>query len=411
MSISSVRLRRGLRAALLGAGFVLLAWACSTPGSDIGDGTGGTGGSSGSSGSSGSGGTSAGSAGANGSAGSSGSSGSNTGGSIQTDGGSDVETEGCATIDAAATRFPLTLLILLDQSSSMGEGGGTKWTGAKAGLKAFLESAASKDINVGLNLFPRVPQSTPICSVTPFMTPTIDFAKLQGTSSDTQAAAILGAIPDNPAGVGTPIYTALGGSLQLLQSKSQTASANGKVENFAVLLITDGNPAGPPGASDCSVNVLDQDVITNKVDFFLQNGNVRTFVVGLQGISASFGNAVAASGGTGTMIQIDSADVAGSFAKALADIRGDSLGCEFTLPSQVGTEYSTDKVNVRYTPSNGDPVTIGKEVGCATGKGWQYDNDSNPTKIILCPNICDTVKQDPLAEISVVLGCPSEIIQ
>jgi hypothetical protein len=134
-------------------------------------------------------------------------------------------------------------------------------------------------------------------------------------------------------------------------------------------------------------------------------------VVGLQGISADFGNAVAASGGTGAMIQVNSADVAGSFASALADIRGDSLGCEFQLPSQVGNEYSTDKVNVRYTPSSGNAETIGKEVGCGTGQGWQYDNDANPTKIVLCPAICDTVKHDPLAEVSIVLGCPSEIIQ
>ena len=42
---------------------------------------------------------------------------------------------------------------------------------------------------------------------------------------------------------------------------------------------------------------------------------------------------------------------------------------------------------------------------CGAGDGWHYDNNANPTTIILCPATCTKVTNDAKAKIDIVLGC------
>lgn len=383
-------------------------WACGTEGSDIpaSNQFAGSGGTSGSSAQSGSGGSSG--SNQSGSSGNSGTGASIAGAAGTPDGGGDAIEEGCAAVDASATRFPLSLILLLDQSSSMD---GAKWTGATQAVLDFAKSPASADINVALNLFPREPPPVPICSTEGYRTPSVDFAKLTGQASDPQVAAFQAAMPASPPGVGTPIYTALGGSLERLKAIADLVPA-GKKETFAVLLITDGAPASPPGSADCSAfNPLSTDDIAARAKVFYDMVGIRTYVIGMQGVPGSFGNAVAAAGGTDAMIPIQNGDVAASLTAALAAIRGDSLGCEYQLPPQINTEYDPNVVNVYYSPGGENPGVIGKKAGCSSGVGWRYDDEISPTKIILCPDSCTTVKNDPLAVVNIRMGCPTEIIE
>ena len=50
-------------------------------------------------------------------------------------------------------------------------------------------------------------------------------------------------------------------------------------------------------------------------------------------------------------------------------------------------------------------VMAGSVTACGAFGGWYYDDEANPSTIILCPATCETVRGDESGKISVVLGC------
>ncbi len=85
------------------------------------------------------------------------------------------------------------------------------------------------------------------------------------------------------------------------------------------------------------------------------------------------------------------------------------LGCEFALPKSDGGTIDPTKVVVQFTPSGGPAktltqVTDASKCGAITD-GWYYDDNTSPTKILLCPTTCSTVGADQSGTISVLLGC------
>lgn len=308
-------------------------------------------------------------------------------------GGSDVIEEGCAGIEAKATRVPLTLFIAIDRSQSLS---GTKWDSAKKGLKAFLEDPASADINVGLVTFPRA-QISEQCSFKNYQDPEAPFGKLPGN-----AQAVLDLLDKTtPNGFGSPIYPALGGVLQ----RGAITLMQTPTENFAVLLITDGTPASPPDSCN-GVDALDVNSVYGLAESTLAKYKVKTFVLGLPGMPPEFANTLATKGGGSAVVIKTDLDLQKQFQDALADLRGEGLGCEYPLPPD-STKYDKDLVNVKYTKGDTTSEDLDRSLGCASGKGWDYDNAATPTKILLCGATCDAVKKDGLAKVDVVLGCPT----
>jgi hypothetical protein len=185
----------------------------------------------------------------------------------------------------------------------------------------------------------------------------------------------------------------------------------------ALLFITDGKPDGP---ATCTGVVppkkpSDADVIADLVrNGTTQSPPILTFVVGLPGADFVTLDAIAAGGGTGQSIRlVDPATVQADFQKALAQVRGNTIPCEFALPSQVsGGTVDPGLVNVSYTPGGATmATTIPKATDCANG-GWQYDVDppGKPTKIVLCPSTCSTLRADYLGpSVSVELGCSTVV--
>ena len=49
-------------------------------------------------------------------------------------------------------------------------------------------------------------------------------------------------------------------------------------------------------------------------------------------------------------------------------------------------------------------------VGDCTSGGWYYDDNTNPTKISLCPATCSAVQQDANANLKIELGCATVIL-
>lgn len=91
---------------------------------------------------------------------------------------------------------------------------------------------------------------------------------------------------------------------------------------------------------------------------------------------------------------------------------GLELPCVFDIPAPPdGEALDPTHVNFVYTPTGGNPITlpnVGSMAGC-TGDGWYYDNPSNPTQIIVCPQTCTTLQGDATGTVSVAFGCATII--
>ena len=305
----------------------------------------------------------------------------------------------CAKVTKQASSVPVDLYLLVDRSSSMS---GDKWDGAKAGLGAFVSDPKSSGIEAALKLFPRTPDATPACDQPAYAKPDVAYGPLPAN-----AAAIVAAMGSaSPNGFDTPVYPALGGAIlagiaQIKQHPDHRA---------AVLLVTDGAPQGP-GSSCAGKDPNDPQVIAALAAVgAAQKPPVLTYVIGLPGVSQSFANLVAASGGTDSAIVIGAGDVEQQFEDALAKVRGEALPCEYELPSEVGGAYDVNQVNVLYTP--GDPnqaaALLAQDPDCK-GPGWRYDDPAKPTKILLCAASCTTVKADATGKVDVLLGCATEV--
>lgn len=304
----------------------------------------------------------------------------------------------CAAVSEQANETPLSLYVMFDRSNSMAAG---KWESATAGLKAFLKDPKSDGITIGLKFFPRA-GSTELCSSAYYMTPDVDFGLLP---------AHMGPLVDRidnetPSGFGTPIYPALGGALRRAMALAKEAKDEKRAASFAVLLVTDGAPEPEPRT--CSnVDVLQPEA---SAELARQGADhdppVRTFVVGLPGVNQDFANLVAHAGGTEKALFVNPNDVERQFQKALADVRGKALPCEFAIPEKVlRGDVAISQVNVVWTHGgSNDPETIPQTKDCAEG-GWQYDDPTKPSKILLCPSTCAAIKDDLQAKIDIELGC------
>ena len=85
----------------------------------------------------------------------------------------------------------------------------------------------------------------------------------------------------------------------------------------------------------------------------------------------------------------------------------EKLGCELTYPKAEAADPT--KLVVQFTPS-GKPAQALTQVTdvskCAQVQdGWYYDDNANPTKIILCPTMCTTANATPGSKLEALVGC------
>jgi hypothetical protein len=133
-----------------------------------------------------------------------------------------------------------------------------------------------------------------------------------------------------------------------------------------------------------------------------------TFVIGV-GTSIANMNAIASAGGSGQAYFVDTGgNVTQQFVAALNDIREKTLGCEFLMPTTDAGLIDPSKVKMTFTPGGGgiarDIPRVNDATQCA-GEGWYYDDNANPTKLLLCPDLCTTVQADQTGTIEISLGC------
>jgi hypothetical protein len=139
--------------------------------------------------------------------------------------------------------------------------------------------------------------------------------------------------------------------------------------------------------------------------------------IGFNGTGAAYGTVyealVAQTGGAQGVICVD--DWIPVFtAISSAVVQGSKISCNYPVPDPGGGQtLDPNKVNVDYLPGGSPPeqpiYRVDTVTDCATGNsgGWYFDDNANPTAIILCPQTCSAVQADPNAKINVKFGCES----
>jgi Mg-chelatase subunit ChlD len=324
----------------------------------------------------------------------------------------------CAQSSSTASLGSLTMLVMMDDSGSMGDN--NKWNQVAAAMKAFFADPAAAGLQVGLRLFP---SNTPtmgcwdtVCNmdqnaaIQACSTPLVDIGQLTAAAApaDMQEAKLLAAIPANPQSKqknsgGTPTYAALQGAENIAVAYSAAHPA----EKVVVVFVTDGEPNG------CDQKIPDIAKIASDT---LAASKVETYAIGILGSNKATMDEIAKAGGTTAGIMIGGTNGATTEADLLAafgNIKSSNVSCNFAVPAApANLMLSFDYVNVNYTPGTGARSTLTRvqdAAHCGTTGGWYYDNNDTPTQIELCANTCTTVQADMGAALQVLYSCmPSD---
>jgi hypothetical protein len=95
-----------------------------------------------------------------------------------------------------------------------------------------------------------------------------------------------------------------------------------------------------------------------------------------------------------------------------AVVAGTQVACELAMPAAPeGQTLDPNQVNVKYQ-SGANATTLPQvpsSADCSAG-GWYYDDNTNPTKISLCPSTCSDIQSDGNASLNIELGCATVIL-
>ena len=329
---------------------------------------------------------------------------------------------GCATATAEAKRAAVTMVFILDGSSSMQQDG--KWPAATQALEAIfadMQQQADPGVGVGLIVFSDTYDLT--FASGPYPEPGIDVPV--DFASAAQVSALDARLSGQPEG-DTPTGTALQGGYGELEGYVATPPLSPGGQKVLVL-ITDGVPTDwcaesgyDSYATNACVVEAGQELITAA-----PKGPILTFVVGT-GIFPSYDftnfdpiflGHLAQAGGTGSpgcnpsetsnstdlcYFEVDptqgsQTQTEQAFEAAINAIRGQVLSC--TFPLSVNTQAGT------VDPSRVNVTVDGMTVPQSSTNGWSYDDPSDPKAIVLNGTACATVKSDPMASVQIVLGC------
>ena len=301
---------------------------------------------------------------------------------------------------------PVNLIVIYDKSGSMGDttdpngpyDPAKKWTPVGTGMKAFLGDPSSAGMSASLQYFPLGNSLAEVCDTATYATPAVALKALPDGAFATSIDAT------SPRG-GTPTLPALQSAI----TYAKTIAAQKPSDKSAVVLVTDGEPSMLP--TNCADNDINHVALAAAAGI---NGSpsIPTYVIGV-GSSLINLNQIAASGGTKQALIVDVSDPTKTqtdFVKALTQIRGETLSCDFVLPAApAGQALDLNTVNVVLT-QNGKDETLGYDKDCAgaAGGGWHYDSVGAPTKVELCPGVCDTAKKAASNKITITLGCATK---
>lgn len=284
---------------------------------------------------------------------------------------------------------------------------GKKWLAARGALKAYFDAHAvgAPNLAVGLFLFSSsAPGDVPVALL-----------------DANHASSLWGLIdPGTWPDQGTPISDSLNTRASALRSFSpqDPLLPDGR---RVILLITDGVPSTP----DSKQNV--RSAVQNALN---ADPSVATAVIGVGNpgddadavYDASFLSKLAKLGGvsapgcdenwsdgsttTPCHLQVtpgasSADDLQAQMTAAIDAIAGSLASCELTLDKS--SPIDPAKVNVVYVDAAGAETQVAQD----GANGWTYDDDADPSKVILHGASCEQLKASQGGSVSIVIGCPT----
>lgn len=334
----------------------------------------------------------------------------------------------CASATFSGKKVPASVLIVLDRSASMQDGG--KWSAAVSALQSALAKADS-DLPVGLLVYPEGKfDSTAIitCTFNPAAPGCADKLKDSGckdisTTPHVAVAPLSTSRPQitsklaatSPNGDNTPTRWALKNAW----AHMKTVAAKG--DRF-VLLVTDGEPSthSPPVGTlpEMAVECADKPTIEGEATAAATGSPaVKTFVIGAPGSekAAPHLSQIAFNGQTpkdpscipsagNCHYQIGAASFEADLTKVIEEITGKIATCIFEVPT--GTDVDPNKVNVTVE-AGGKTSDLYQDSKHADG--WDY-TDGSKTRIEIHGPACEEIKKNAgSASVKILLGCKTRV--
>lgn len=339
---------------------------------------------------------------------------------------------GCGQTDLAAEPPAVSILLVVDKSSSMtGTPSGfseDKWTALGTALGEALDAAQDK-VAFGLDFYPFGDDSDPNATVEMCDMPTsADILVPIGAGTST-VPLIVDALADyEPAG-GTPTAAALARALEYF-TNGDGASIEG--ERY-VLLATDGGPNCNPDLEceidACTLNMdglncggqnccdamldpqgpqscLDEDEAVAQVTA-LADAGVKTFVVGIPGTSA-YGDTLDAMAVAG---QRENPDAPPSYYRV--ESTGGTEGLAEVLTSITSGVIRSCRLQLTSTPEDPDYEGLlnveidGENVPQMGDGGWEVDRSTSPPTIVLKGATCEAMESRGAEQVTITYGCPT----
>jgi Mg-chelatase subunit ChlD len=344
---------------------------------------------------------------------------SGSGASAGTSTGMGGEGGGCGQTDLAAESPPVSILLVVDKSSSMtGTPSGfsdDKWTALGAALGAALD-AAQDDVAFGLDFYPFGDDRDPMATVEMCDMPSSSDILVPIDAGTRTVPLIVDALADyQPAG-GTPTAAALARALEYF-TNGDGASIEG--ERY-VLLATDGGPncnpdiecAGGQNCCDAALDpqgpqsCLDEDEAVAQVSALAEAG-VGTFVVGIPGTSAYAAtlDAMAVAG------EHENPDAPPSYYRV--DEMGGTQGLAEVLTRITRGVIRSCRLQLTSTPEDPDYEGLlnveidGETVPQMGDDGWEVDRSTSPPTIVLKGATCEAMETRGAEQVTITYGCPT----
>lgn len=262
--------------------------------------------------------------------------------------------------NASAPETATVNLFFMAQTSGNPAGNPDRWAAISNGLKVFLSDPDSAGVHVAFRLFPDATgnckgtsPSGGTCDITACSTPAVEgnLAWAVGTGSpcssspDPTECSIFAALnAASPSVSNTPTSAALAGAVAWAK-QGKLARPN---EEFAVVFMTDGEPDA------CDANV--SNIAAIAADGFT-NG-VRTYVVGVEGLSSSTCQQIATAGGGSAQcsrVLSSNGNTTAQVVAALQSIAQGSVPCTFDLANRGA--FDPNGAAVQYTGGTTQTVT------------------------------------------------------
>ncbi len=93
----------------------------------------------------------------------------------------------------------------------------------------------------------------------------------------------------------------------------------------------------------------------------------------------------------------------------LADVVVSTIGCEYLIPVPEAGTIDPQQVAIQYTPQGGEPqllIQVTDQSKCGQyPDAWYYDDNTSPSKVILCPQACSSIGASETGQVDLLFGC------